>query len=714
MQSRAGFRFSVMGKILTIVSFCIVFVVAASGVGINQIRKIGQEIQFVAEAEVPLTEALGHVTTHRLEQALLTERLMRLRALHSDDDDGHIADAEARFAELNVEIKEEFVEASEIARNALRMARTEVQIQEFDKVLSTLAKISEEHVRYSATSQEALALARQGNIRKAEEVLHEVEDVHLAFDRELEELLYEVQDLAQEAAKAAVTHEQDAIRFTIMISLGSAVLSFLLAVWIGRRSIAAPLVEVVNALHRLSRSDFSAELPMARSDEIGDIGRAFHAFKEQMLQLQAQEKQENLRQQALNREIKLLSELNEWLQSSSSLDELFNMVSQFLTMLLPGCGGAIYVYSNSRDVLDGACAWNGAKLEAHIRPDACWGLRRGRTYIYGDNLVSFSCDHVEPHDDTAYICLPILAHGETVGLMHLTPAENVSGSDFLKQRKLAQMAAEQVSLAIANTRMRDELHNQSIRDSLTGLYNRRHFIESLRKRIDTSKHTGHPVSLVSIDVDHFKKFNDNHGHDAGDMVLRAVGTALEQACDGEQLPCRLGGEEFMVLLPESSQDDAAGFAEKLRVAVEQITVRYGEKTLPRITISLGVASYPKNGAMPQDLMKSADDALYDSKAAGRNQVTLARTRDDEAGDRAPVDMQALDLEEQDLAAFEADQLAEETRMNLGAAPEPAELGHDTKSRGDTAEILDDDELLAVLSGDSAASVPDGLEDKPAA
>jgi diguanylate cyclase (GGDEF)-like protein len=331
----------------------------------------------------------------------------------------------------------------------------------------------------------------------------------------------------------------------------------------------------------------------------------------------------------LNREIKLLSELNEWLQSSNSLDELFTMVSKFLTMLLPRCSGAIYVYSNSRDVLDGACSWNGATLEAHIRPDSCWGLRRGRPYVRGDNLINFDCEHVQDGSEgRAYICLPILAHGETVGLMHLAPATNVSNAAFFEQRKLAQMAAEQVSLAIANTRMRDELHQQSIRDPLTGLFNRRHFIEMLRESICRSRQSGQPMSLVSIDVDHFKKFNDNHGHDAGDMVLRAVGTALENACDGDQLPCRLGGEEFMVLLPETSIGKGTEVAEELRAAIEAINVRYGEKTLPRITISAGVAGHPDHGLMPQDLMKSADDALYASKAGGRNMVTVAESQPD--------------------------------------------------------------------------------------
>jgi diguanylate cyclase (GGDEF)-like protein len=121
----------------------------------------------------------------------------------------------------------------------------------------------------------------------------------------------------------------------------------------------------------------------------------------------------------------------------------------------------------------------------------------------------------------------------------------------------------------------------------------------------------------------FKKFNDTHGHDAGDMVLRAVGSVLQQDCDGDDVACRPGGEEFTVILPKCDRETALERAERLRRTVENIKVRYGEKTLPRITISVGVSLYPEHGAMPQLLLRSADDALYEAKAQGRNMVVLA-------------------------------------------------------------------------------------------
>ncbi|NOD74726.1 diguanylate cyclase [Ruegeria sp. HKCCD4332] len=342
-----------------------------------------------------------------------------------------------------------------------------------------------------------------------------------------------------------------------------------------------------------------------------------------VLELRAQKERALMDDQLrLAREVRLLGELNEWLQSSRSLDELFDMVSRFMTHILPEAEGSVYVYSNSRDVLDGCASWNGGAHKAHIHPEGCWGLRRGRTYEFGASEIDFVCEHAEPHDGRPYFCFPILAHGEAVGLLHLRALEGREAC-FHKSRKLAQPCAEQISMAIANDRMRDQLHDQSVRDPLTGLFNRRHMTETLRKSISRSQQTGAALSLIAVDVDHFKKFNDTHGHDAGDMVLRAVGGALEQSCDRDEVACRVGGEEFMLILPDNTPEDAMTRAEQLRQAIEAVAVRYGEKALPRITISVGVAHYPKHGTMPQDLMRAADDALYVAKDQGRNQVQVA-------------------------------------------------------------------------------------------
>ncbi len=332
-------------------------------------------------------------------------------------------------------------------------------------------------------------------------------------------------------------------------------------------------------------------------------------------------------QMRLAREVRLIGELNEWLQSSRSQAELFDMVSRALSLLMPDARGEIYVYSNSRDVLDGSAGWNGATPADHIHPADCWALRRGRTYVYGTTELAFRCHHGDGPADEPALCYPLLAHGETVGLLHLRPRDAADADAFMENRKLAQLCAEQISMAIANVRMRDTLQEQSIRDPLTGLFNRRHLTETLRRVMARADRTNGTVALLSIDVDHFKTFNDNHGHDAGDMVLRAVGEVLHRAVDGDELAFRPGGEEFMIVLPGADTAEALTRAEAVREDIQDISIRYGEKTLPGVTASIGIALSPRNGTMPQELMQCADDALYGAKAAGRNRVMLSELID---------------------------------------------------------------------------------------
>lgn len=326
------------------------------------------------------------------------------------------------------------------------------------------------------------------------------------------------------------------------------------------------------------------------------------------------------RQLTLAQEVKLLGELNEWLQSSRSLGELFDMVGKFLRHMLPGAAGSIYVYSNSRDVLDGMSAWNGGKLKKHIHPESCWALRRGRTYTYGVSEVDFHCEHVDPEDDSPYFCFPLLAHGETVGLMHLKKHDDVTIESFLALRKQAQMCAEQISMAIANVRMRDLLQEQSIRDPLTGLFNRRHMIDRMRHLIDLTGKKSNAVHVVYLDLDHFKRFNDTHGHDAGDFVLRAVGEVLDATCVDDDVPCRIGGEEFVLLWPGLTKAELHKRVDVLCNKISGLALNYQTKTLPKVTASVGVASAPEHGNLPQDILRAADQAMYDAKANGRDQV----------------------------------------------------------------------------------------------
>ena len=329
-------------------------------------------------------------------------------------------------------------------------------------------------------------------------------------------------------------------------------------------------------------------------------------------------------------ERKLLSQVSEWLYSAKSLEELLMVVRKSMHTLIPESEGQLYIYSNSRDTLDLETAWGDHQPHKHIDAEDCWALRRGRAYSYGTRAIEFPCSHVEG-EDTPYFCLPIIAHGETIGLLHvafsafdrsLMSREMIE--TFLRQRwDLGLLCAEQISLAVANVQLRQELMDQSVRDPLTSLWNRRWFLDAAHKEIARAERQGTALSLVSLDVDHFKKFNDHHGHDAGDIVLREVGALMREVFTPPLAPCRLGGEEFVALLPGLDHDAALEIAERFRHALSELDLAYGDGKLPRITASAGVTSFPRCGGHVTDMLKHADLALYRAKDQGRNRVVSA-------------------------------------------------------------------------------------------
>ena len=387
-----------------------------------------------------------------------------------------------------------------------------------------------------------------------------------------------------------------------------------------KSGLLTPLLRVRNAMLRLARGDLEDDDGShSRAAEIAEMEQAIAVFRSGMIE-----------RTQLNRETRLLSELNEWLQSCNSLGELYDMVAEFLSRLLPGCAGSLYIYANSRDVLEGSKAWNGATVQPAMHPEDCWGLRRGHVYSFGEREIDFPCGHIGTAQVEQYCCIPVLAHGETIGLLHLefhaehqTQGRLVAADRHPRAARLGLVCAEQISLAIANVKLRDQLRDQSIRDPVTGLFNRRYMLETCRREFSRAARGNQPVSILSIDVDNFKKFNDNHGHDAGDTVLRAVANCMETTFRNEDVPCRFGGEEFVVLLPGASIEIATRRAEELRARIESLTVRYLEANLPRITISIGVAAFPEAGDNPQLVLKVADDALYRAKEGGRNRVEVA-------------------------------------------------------------------------------------------
>jgi diguanylate cyclase (GGDEF)-like protein len=217
------------------------------------------------------------------------------------------------------------------------------------------------------------------------------------------------------------------------------------------------------------------------------------------------------------------------------------------------------------------------------------------------------------------------AAGEAQGLLHL--GFHDEDNDYERGvKELALVVTEQMALSLANLKLQETLRAQAIRDPLTKLFNRRYMEECLDREFHRAERRQHPISIIMADIDHFKLFNDTYGHDAGDVLLKLLSAILQKSVRKEDIICRFGGEEFVLIMPDMPLDVAIGRASALREMLKDARFDYEGQDLGAVTISLGVAVFPDHGKTPQKVLKSADDALYRAKNNGRDRVEVAASK----------------------------------------------------------------------------------------
>ncbi len=325
-----------------------------------------------------------------------------------------------------------------------------------------------------------------------------------------------------------------------------------------------------------------------------------------------------------DRESVLLSEMSELLQTCVNEEEAQKIISQFARNLFPNHAGALCLIKSSRNLVDTTVIWgDAATAEGVFAPEQCWGLRRGRLHYVGQAQTRPTCNHLRKEFSGAYLCVPMMAHGEALGILHLSSKEAGDDAVEAQLRALAATVAERVGLALANLKLREALRVQSIRDPLTGLFNRRYMEESLERELRRAERNQKSVGAIMIDLDHFKRFNDGFGHGAGDLLLREFGNLLRIRTRKEDIACRYGGEEFLLILPDATLEDIYRRAEELREAVKHLDLSSSGQSFGAVTASMGVAMFPEHAKSIESLLRAADTALYQAKAAGRDRVLLA-------------------------------------------------------------------------------------------
>lgn len=377
------------------------------------------------------------------------------------------------------------------------------------------------------------------------------------------------------------------------------------------RRVARPLLEMSGIVRRLAKQDYAVEVVSdGRRDEIGDMNEAIQIFRDNGLERDRLDAERRKDQQTKDQILQLMHRLQACRQES----ELAPVVSLFAEQLFPDLAGHLFVMNDGRTSLTARSSWGSPSLsQTEFAALECWAMRRGRAHLSHGTMGDVRCQHLGSPDRGAALCVPLAARGDTVGILYFEGSEETTA--LADARVYIELIAENLALAIANLQLRDRLANLAVRDPLTGLLNRRSLDENLnrlrREALDL------PAALMMIDIDHFKRFNDQFGHDAGDFVMGQVAAIMTDAAKQTGIVHRFGGEEFAVVMRNIDKAAAIATAEVVRRAIETAPINYQGQPLGTVTVSIGIAS-TEDGRPPSTLMQRADAALLRAKSGGRN------------------------------------------------------------------------------------------------
>jgi diguanylate cyclase (GGDEF)-like protein/PAS domain S-box-containing protein len=335
------------------------------------------------------------------------------------------------------------------------------------------------------------------------------------------------------------------------------------------------------------------------------------------------------------REMAQIAQLSDLLQACETSIEAYPIIAAAASVVFPRTSGALAQVRTGTHELIRVAAWGDHATSAEFLVEDCWALRTGqRREVEGpDDAVQ--CRHFHETPTGPYICLPLTVQGETRGLLHLGLGEDQVIDDDLRQS--VQSFGDVIKLSLSNINLRESLRRQAVRDQLTGLFNRRYLIETLPREIRRAERSnGSPVSIAMLDIDYFKRFNDTYGHDAGDLVLSELAHVLSEGLRAGDIACRYGGEEFLVVLPDCDLATARERLTQICLQVKGQPFVFRGKTLPNVTLSVGLATLSETLPTGESLITAADKALYVAKTNGRNRIEVFRTTETAGPGLAPA------------------------------------------------------------------------------
>jgi len=321
-----------------------------------------------------------------------------------------------------------------------------------------------------------------------------------------------------------------------------------------------------------------------------------------------------------------LVQLVTFLQVCKTTQEVYQFINEATETLFKGCSGGMYIFKGSRNQLSIVAKWGDTELVEFFAPDDCWGLRLGKPFLSNDDWGTPRCKHYCKGCFTKF-CIPLTAYGEILGLflIQFPPNYEIKNENAVPVSLSQSLTifTEQISLTISNIRLNEKLKHMAIHDPLTGLYNRQFLKETVERELHRATRNNLQLAILILDIDRFKAFNDTFGHSAGDAVIKSVANFLKQFFRIEDFCCRYGGEEFLILLTDAALEGLEARCDTLRQSVGKLTVTHEGGNLGKVSVSIGVAVFPKNGTTFSQLVDAADKALYRAKQQGRDRVCFS-------------------------------------------------------------------------------------------
>ncbi|MGQ9471669.1 MAG: diguanylate cyclase [Candidatus Aminicenantales bacterium] len=433
--------------------------------------------------------------------------------------------------------------------------------------------------------------------------------------------------------------------FALFVFLAGGLLSYYLSALVTR-----PLRQIIATVSEIAAGDHSRRVGVNSKDELGQLASSFNQMLDRLEETMRhlEEAKSNLEKRVTertaelaesvsqlelrNKEINWLFQMSDSFQMAQNEAEIVSIAVNYARRLFPAESGAIYLKGKEGRALDIRGSWGDKKpRHSNFFPEDCWALRKGQAHMAKDPEKDIICPHLlnEAEFRPPSLCVPLVSFGESLGVFVINCC---SGKEEIKEpftpskselEILALQFTQRLSTALSAIRLREFLKEQSIRDPLTGLYNRRFLEETFERELLRARRAGNMVAVMMLDIDHFKKFNDLYGHDAGDEVLVALARIFQKSVRREDVVCRYGGEEFTIIMPVNSLDIARSRAELILDRVHHLEIFHNDNVFRNLTVSIGLASFPENGETAEVILSAADEALLEAKKKGGNRIVLA-------------------------------------------------------------------------------------------